>query len=376
MRLENGQRQDMLALGGAAAAPLCGEALHEVRAAARSAERMAVHGSLGHTVHHGAFMRAMTMHSPWDADVAWWLSVHCEGATAVNAACEVLLARQPPERQAVAVASRSYHGPALGSGRMSGLRRQVIFPAPHRHTGEGAACFDGRLRGELAAFLRRAPSEVGVLLVEPQGGSSSLGARWPPSALRWFVSEAQSRGIAVCCDEVMCSLARHGEPSMFLSTAWRLNPDAVVFGKGVAGGLYPLSGALIRAAEHPVPRPREIHTFSGGACAGSVAAAAHVLRTLPRHYGAIRARERQCDLALRAIAARRPRLRVDGGGLLWGVSFNGAPLHEPLGAACIRHGVWPYFVRDGLLLTPPLDISHEQLGRGLRQLTSAFGDLG
>ena len=86
--------------------------------------------------------------------------------------------------------------------------------------------------------------QIGVLLVEPQWGSSVAAQPWPKELLKNYIERAQSRGILVCCDEIMCGLGRHGQgPGLFLSDHrnWDLRPDAVTFGKAIGGGIYPMS---------------------------------------------------------------------------------------------------------------------------------------
>jgi 4-aminobutyrate aminotransferase-like enzyme len=54
----------------------------------------------------------------------------------------------------------------------------------------------------------------------------------------------------VISDEIMCGLGRHGKGTIFVSEALGLDVDAVTFGKAVAAGLYPLSGAVMRRGAH------------------------------------------------------------------------------------------------------------------------------
>jgi adenosylmethionine-8-amino-7-oxononanoate aminotransferase len=81
------------------------------------------------------------------------------------------------------------------------------------------------------APARRYEHEIGVLLVEPQWGSSVAAMPWPPALLQAYIAEAKSRGIAVVSDEIMCGLGRHGaQPTpggtgCFLTECWELTPD-------------------------------------------------------------------------------------------------------------------------------------------------------
>ena len=117
------------------------------------------------------------------------------------------------------------------------LEAQYPVPTPFlRHKGESVEQFHARLLTEFAQYLDTYANEIGVLLVEPQWGSSVAAMPWPPKLLKAYIAAAKERGIAVVCDEVMCGLGRHGaEPNggsgCFLSECWDLQPDCVTFGK-------------------------------------------------------------------------------------------------------------------------------------------------
>ncbi len=65
----------------------------------------------------------------------------------------------------------------------------------------------------------------------------------------------------------MCGLGRHGKKGLFLSESWDLNPDAVTFGKAIGGGVYPLSGAIIKSGKRQFEAEKQTvmqgHTYAG-----------------------------------------------------------------------------------------------------------------
>ena len=81
---------------------------------------------------------------------------------------------------------------------------QLKYPVPE--IGEEHAQFMKRFE----EFLDKHGKDIGVMLFEPQWGSSVASTPWPPQLLRAYVTEAKRRGLAVICDEVMCGLGRHG----------------------------------------------------------------------------------------------------------------------------------------------------------------------
>ena len=120
------------------------------------------------------------------------MSLQVEGASAVWAACDLLLQLQEvsgrPHARRVGVGAYSYHGPAatsLGAGAKTWEedkakmplrgdlkpRAQLRFPVPApfaRRGGEDDAAFHTRMLAEFDAFLDAHAHELGVLLVEPQ----------------------------------------------------------------------------------------------------------------------------------------------------------------------------------------------------------------
>ena len=109
-------------------------------------------------------------------------------------------------RNWVACGASSYHGPASTSpggatplgARAKGLTHPVRYPVPSpflRRKGEDDASFHGRLLTDFIKYLDMYEHEIGVLLVEPQWGSSVAAMPWPPVLLRAYIAEAKSRGI-------------------------------------------------------------------------------------------------------------------------------------------------------------------------------------
>ena len=294
------------------------------------------------------FLDALAAHVPhsWGA---WEVALQLEGTAAVRAALDVLL--QHSQSPVVAVGACSDHGPLLpGSGKNPA---QVLYPVPARafqHAGENDAAFVARIEQEHDAFLRH--QGVGVVLVEPQWGSAGLGQPWPADLLRRFVGKARAQGILVCADEMMCGLGRHGQGRTFLVDAWGVEVDAIVFGKGGGTGTFPLAGALVRRQRGGVA-VRHNHTYSH---ALSLLTATQVLRALQAWHPNIQALEAVLSHELRGTGAQ-------GQGALWGV-----PTCQPevLHARCLAAGIDVYMVPGGVLLTPLLNASVEELRSGLQ----------
>ena len=236
----------------------------------RPAECMSVHTSAGVPPQLDRFITALEPHLPTKTG-DWCVNLQAEGGSAVHAAVDMGLQlfqggqdfNRADARTRIACGASSYHGPAStspGGGTplgavAKGLTHPVRYPVPSpffRRKGEDDPTFHGRMLADFNKYLDSYEHEVGVLLIEPQWGSSVAGMPWPPALLREYIAAAKRRGIAVVCDEIMCGLGRHGAApapggtGCFLSECWDLQPDIITFGKSIGGGAgHLLSGAIL-----------------------------------------------------------------------------------------------------------------------------------
>jgi len=340
---------------------------------------LSIHTSGGVPEALNDFVEALEPHLPWresPEDLDWCLSLQIEGASAVWAAVDMLLQVDIIEtgdrhRKMVAVGAQSYHGPpATSFGARSPLWNkayQVKYPVPTA----GSPVDEELLLREFDAFLNKHGADVGVLLVEPQWGSSQAALPWPENLLKEYVRRAKLRGIRILCDEIMCGLGRHGKGTLFLSDAWDLDPDAVTFGKSVAGGVYPLSGAVIKTGRSVLgANGRSVmqsHTFAGSSVR-ALMTGTEVLRELPRWFESISKLGEEMGHIFRHLeVVSRGMVTAQGHGLMWGCLFSREGMHanndvraESV-AAFKRHcedvGVLPYFVpAGGCMVTPVIDV--------------------
>jgi len=349
------------------------------------AEPLTLHTSGGHTEALHAFVAELSGNLPFDPveHPEWRVDLHAEGASAVHAAVEGLLGTVAPHRRTVAVADSSYHGPkgtSPGSPAMGGASgpqyAQAVYPAPTAHKLEpgetvdqlGARCFD-----DFTAWLHEVGPEIGVLLVEPQWGSSVAAQPWPAAWLRATVEAAQSFGIRVLCDEIMCGLYRHGRGGLWLAPTVGITCDAYTIGKGLGGGAFPLAAAVFAdGASLDASSIGHRHTFSG-ASAMALETATEVLRTVPEVEGNVALiGEVMADTL--GPAASDLGIMVHGQGALWG-GLVPPTVTTALRPACAAHGVQVYSVGCGFMLTPPLDAELTEIEEGCLRLVAALQEV-
>ena len=366
------------------------------------ADTLSLHTSAGVNPALSTFMDAFQPHLPksFETDDSC-ISLQVSGADAVWAATDLLLQLQTVRghtlRTKVAVAARSYHGPgtsAFGHAAPLGAHAktplQCTYPAPsifsRTKDDVNESIFHERIWNEYKYFLDYHSSDVGVLLVEPQWGSSCLAQPWNRSLLQRYIKAAQARGILVISDEIMCGLGRHGQNTTFCSDAWELDVDAVTFGKAIAAGVEPLAGAVIkRGADELGTAGKSVlqsHTYAGASTRALTTGAA-VLTEL----SAGKWKKRASDVGERIIAPLFEDLRQASGGLLgvqgqgfmWGGCFTHHDSIEQHAAIDIFRGeakkahVLPYMVPEsgGFMFTPCMDIPEEDLLEAGKRLAIA-----
>jgi len=226
-------------------------------------------------------------------------------------------------------------------------------------------------------FLGQHEDSIGVIIFEPQWGSSNAARPWPPELLQEAVRRSRNKGIMVLCDEIMCGLGRHGQGTLFLSQALDLDPDAVTFGKAAAAGAYPLSGVIAKRGAALLAEKGKAMAQSHTYAASSELAlltAREVLQELPRWF------EHAAKMGALVKEILRPVdddkfLRVQGLGLMWGGLFceadagRKAEMIRLFREACKEHQVWPYFIPvGGFMLSPPMDVAEDVWREGLTRL--------
>ena len=186
------------------------------------------------------------------------------GSEAVDLA--VRLARGHTGRQEVVCTIGGYHG-------LAGLALAASDPRWHKPFGPPPPGFVHVPFNDRDAALRAVGTETAAVIIEAI--PATLGFPMPePGYLQALAAAARENGAVFILDEVQTGLGRTG-------TTWYYEqedavPDILITGKGLGGGVYPVSAALIADGlesffdDHPFAY---VSTF-GGAEVGCVAASA------------------------------------------------------------------------------------------------------
>ena len=172
----------------------------------------------------------------------------------------------------------SFHGSTMGALSLSGSRWRAPFElllrkyavVPNSATAEeGAAALE-------AAILSRGADHVAAFVVEPVTGSSGAAVTLPNGYLKAVREVCDRHDVLLIADEVITAFGRTGR--WFAVEHDGAVPDVITFGKGIGGGMIPLSGMVASSSIRDVVERSPSgfsygHTFSGNPLSCAVGAA-------------------------------------------------------------------------------------------------------
>lgn len=278
------------------------------------------------------------------------------------------LARLASGRHRVVALEGGFHGKSLGALAATHSPRYRTGLEPLLGGVTHIPADVGRLDEELAR------GDVAALIAEPVQGEAGV-RPVPVGFLRSAQERLRAAGAFLVVDEIQTGLGRCG--ALSLSAHWGIEPDALLLGKPLGGGVMPLSAALCSEALYePLRRNPFVHTstFSGhplATAAGSAALGA-ITELLPRGDQLAAA----LDAGLDELMGRHPEVLTErrGEGLLWGLQCRSAQAAGWLLIELAPRGLLvspclgdPSTIR----LLPPLIASDAQIERALTILHDA-----
>jgi adenosylmethionine-8-amino-7-oxononanoate aminotransferase len=322
------------------------------------------------------------------------------GSEAIEAA--IKLARQywrladEPQRTKFISLRQAYHGVTLGALSLNGKTAyreqyepllpgffQIETPYLYRNPFTADPEELGRLCAELLEreILYQGPGSVAAFIAEPIQGAG--GVIVPPPNYWPLIREVCSRhGVLLISDEVVTGFGRSG--SMFGCRAFGVQPDIMVFAKGINSGYVPLGATMINArvaeafdsednSEFTAKAFMHGNTYAGHPLA-CVAALANLRiveeENLPANAGAV---GKYFLDRLAEIAPRHANIGdVRGMGLMIGIELvadkktkRPFDLSERFGARiwerCVAEGVLVRNLADTFIFSPPLTVAKEHV---------------
>jgi putrescine aminotransferase len=288
-----------------------------------------------------------------------WLG--SDGADAVEVALK--LARRRTGRMRVLAVEGAFHGKTLGAlAATAGPAFRTGLEPLLQHVTHVSVDEPDAVEREAQA------GDVAALILEPIQGEGGVRPLPEDVVLRWTAA-ARAAGAYVICDEIQVGLRRCGPMALSVSRGWQ--PDAVLFGKALGGGVMPLAAMVATEDLHaPLAADPTWHTATFGGHPLACAAGRAALQTLEQLEDAGRHVGETIAKGLRDRAAQHPGVvaEVRGQGLLLGVQFTSP---AAAGAALVEMAERGLLVSpclsalDTIRFLPPIVTSDEQAERAL-----------
>jgi acetylornithine/succinyldiaminopimelate/putrescine aminotransferase len=283
------------------------------------------------------------------------------GGEAVDLA--IKLARGTTRRQVIVSARGGYHG-------HTGLALAAGDPQYRDAFGPNPAGFVQVLFGDAAAMETAVDSTTAAVLLEPI--PATLGIVLPPDGYLPQVARlCRERGALLVLDEVQTGLGRTGR--MWAHEHDGVQPDMVVTGKGLGGGVYPVAATLMTPQCHAFFDTRpfvHVSTFGGAELGCAVALAVLDVTEAPGFLERVNAvSDRLCS----AFAGLPFELRRRG--LMMGFRFDRPDGGMTAAAAAYDAGLlcaWANNDPSVLQFLPPLVLSDEQVEDLIGRVRGAF----
>jgi ornithine--oxo-acid transaminase len=218
--------------------------------------------------------------------------------------------------------------------------------------------------GDAAALKAAITPNTCAFLVEPIQGEAGIVVP-PEGFLKKAEEMCRAHRVLLICDEIQSGLGRTG--TFFAHQHDGVHPDAIIIGKALSGGFYPISAVLASREVLEVFKPGDHgSTFGGNPLACAIARAA--LRVLSEERLVERSAELGAYFLEQVRAIRSDKVKeVRGRGLWIGIEVHGAA--RPYCEALKNEGMLCKETHDHVIrLAPPLVITREEIDWAVSKL--------
>jgi len=322
------------------------------------------------------------------------------GSEAVEAA--VKLARHATKKQNIIVMQGSYHGRTFGTMAMTRSKTVYgqnyaplmpgVFSVPFPYCAQCSVanasggkhnfdncCMDPVLQLELLLKRETAPSDTAAIFIETVLGEGGY-VPPPPEYLAKVREICDKNNILLVLDEVQCGFGRTGK--MFAAEHYGVRPDILVMAKGIANG-FPLSGIVSTKALMDTQPPGSMGgTYAGNAvsCAAGVAVAKAFKEEKILDNVNARGAELKNMLLVAQKNSKTGHMIHDVRGLGLMLALECTPGHgyaSKIQAKCMEKDmlVLTTSIYDTLRFIPPLNITKEDMARGIQIIQEAIDEV-
>ena len=294
------------------------------------------------------------------------------GTEAVEAG--IKLARFATGRPYIIGMFQSFHGRSYGSLSLTASKAKYRTGFAPLLPGIYHSFFGDREYLEQVLFKRLVdPSEVAAIILEPVLGEG--GYVFPPDGwFRYLRDLCDRHGILLVDDEVQSGIGRTGK--MWAIEHEGVEPDVVLFGKGIASGM-PLGGLTARADLMSWGPGAHGSTYGGNpvSCAAALATLDLVEGGLMAHAERVGSRFTE---GLRAIAADHPETirEVRGRGLMIGMGMRDHDTSVAFEMAAFHRGLLVLSCGDDAVrMAPPLVLRDDQVDTALTYIRETVAEV-
>lgn len=314
----------------------------------------------------------------------------------------IRMARIHTNRHKVLSFYRSYHGNTGAAINATGDPRRwpnefahghVHFFGPYLYRSHFNATTEEEETTRALAHLRdvvtfEGPHTIAAIALESVVGTAGVLIP-PPGYLEGVRALCDEFGIVYIADEVMAGFGRTGR--WFAFENFNVEPDLIVFAKGVNSGYVPLGGVVISDV---IAATFDERVFPGGltysghplACASAVATI-DAMREEQMVENAARIGQDVLGPGLHELADKHPMIgEVRGLGVFWALDLvSNRKTREPLApyggtspamaqlqAECKARGYLPFVNFNRLHVVPPCNVSDDEVREGLVILDEVF----
>ncbi len=279
----------------------------------------------------------------------------------------IKLARRFTGRSEIIAAKNAYHGNTMGSLSLMDFeeRKQPFYPLipDIKH-------IEFNLESDLNKITEKT---AGVVLETIQGGAGFL------EPTHNYLQKVQKRcndvGALFILDEIQPGIGRTGK--LFGFENYNCQPDVVVTGKGLGGGL-PI-GAFTASKEMMAclsnnPKLGHITTFGGNPVIAAAALA--TLKEITESNLMVDALEK--EQLFRKHLQHKHIKDIRGRGLMLALIFENADITNSIIMRCQDQGLilfWLLFEPKAIRITPPLTISNNEIIKGCQIITSVLDSI-
>ena len=264
----------------------------------------------------------------------------------------------------------------------------------HGHTGLAMAAGDEKYRAPFGpvspGFTQVTFNDLDSLAAAVDGDTAAVLLETIPATLGMPMPDTgylagvralcDSRGALLILDEVQTGLGRTGRLWGF--SHFNVVPDMVVLGKGLSGGVYPITATVLSSRLESVFRADphiHVSTFGGSEIGCQVAMKVLAISSRPAFLAHVRSIAEHINSGCRKLAAAHPSLvGLRQLGLFMGLKLADDTCGPLMSLAAYRHDLLMVYANNDQSVSqflPPLVISMDQADWVIDRLDRALSDL-